>query len=572
MFNENQAQRTQALIQQTPNLTRDHPGNLGVNCTHLRDTERPDFISLSPNRLSWPTPIESELQTTAELLVKCLEAEGVRYIFGQFGEEASLIGQALRQSSIQFILTRHSRGAAFMAHAYSRLTGQPGVCLAKSIQNIFNALPGVADANLNNAPLVMITEQTISDCLPIDARENLSLANLFAPATQLSYQIDHPASTPEIIHKAFLQAEKGTDRSQPGAVHLNLPDTAAMMSTAKSSLIHSPQGKTSPAPQLFAQAAKWIGWVHTPFILVGNDAIKANVRDELIEFATQLGIPVASTVMAKGIIPETHPLSLGTVASSQTHNRHGFDWADLVITVGCSARECTPQYWNPDGDIPILHISDTPAEVNRHYQTDLELVGDLSDLLTGLLKLADRQGKLDTYPLDLRDLNRADFDKYANDTHIPFNPKTLIQALRAVLKPKDILLSDTGVHREWILRDYPCEFPNKCLTFHEASPTGLVISGAIAAKLIHPQHKVIAVTGADGFMGSYPELEPAQWLKTPFITLICNQGGYYPDFVEVAKSMGFKGYRVTASDDLLPILRTALNQEVPVIIDCPVDY
>ncbi|MEM9905040.1 MAG: thiamine pyrophosphate-binding protein [Cyanobacteria bacterium P01_D01_bin.44] len=572
VFNKSQAQCAQASMQQTRNLTSSNLEDFELNCTHLRDTERSEFISLSPHRLLWPIPIEKELKNTAELLVECLKTEGVRYIFGQFGEDRSLIGRALRKSSIQFIPTRHSRGAASMAYAYSRLTGQPGVCLARSMQNILNFLPGIADANLNHAPLVVITEQVITDSIPIDTRENLNLTNLFAPATQWSYQIDYPTSTPEIVRKAFLQAEAGTNRGLPRAVHLNLPETIAVISSSKSPLEQGMRGNANPAPKMLAQAAKRISWVHTPLILVGSGAIQAQVRDTLIEFATQLEVPVVNTVMAKGIIPETHPLSLGTIASPQNHRHYGIDWADLVITVGCNATECAPQYWNPDGDIPIIHIDNSSAEVNRHYQPNLELVGNLSNLLASLLQQVDRQGKLDTYPLELRALNRAAIRQYANDTYIPFKPKALVHALQAVLNPEDILLSDTGVHREWIIRDYSCEFPNKCLTFHESSPTGLVLSGAIAAKLVHPQHKVLAVTGADGFMGSYLELESAQWLKTPFVSLICNQGGYYPDFVEIAKSMGFKGYRVTASDDLIPILEIALNQEIPIIIDCPMDY
>lgn len=572
MLDRNKIQRHTALTQETSSLKAFDFDLIKFNFCNLRNSEASQSSQSSHHHSSHKSPFYRDLKNTAELLVECLEKEGVRYVFGQLSEDASLIRQALRKSTIQFIPTGHARGAASMAHVYSCLTGQVGVCLAKSTQNILDLLPGVVEANRQNVPLVAITEQEIThNYVSIDSRKNLNLVDVFDPGVKWSEQIDFPEKTPETVHNAFRQTQPKIEPGQPGAVHINLPEVIAVMPTSAIPFERYIRGKNTPSPETLDEVAKRLSQVHNPLILVGSNAIQANVRNEFIEFATQLKIPVVTTIMAKGIFPETHPLSLGTIDSQQAHRRFGFDWADLVITVGCHGLECLPQYWNPDGDIPILHINGTAASSNHYYAPQLELVGDLSTLLMGLLKRVDRRGKPISYPIGLRTPTQAEPEQ-RNESHIPFKPQTLTQVLRSVLQSDDILFSDTGVHQNWLIHDYPCELPNTCLNFHESSSAGLAISGAIAAKLVRPKQKVVTMISVDGFMGHYPELEPARWLNTPFVTLICNPGGWYPNFVEIAKSMGFKGYRVTSSEGLIPTLKTALEQDVPAVIDCPVDY
>ncbi|ESA32754.1 acetolactate synthase [Leptolyngbya sp. Heron Island J] len=566
------AKYTRASALQTKKLVSNNTRYFGVAHNNITGTKPSDFFTRSSHQPWWPTSKKKESQSAAELLVKCLEAKNVHFVFGQLRDSKSLLEQALHQSSIQFIPTRHSGEAASMAHVHSRFTGQAGVCLATSMQSILNSLPAVAVANLNNIPLILITEQSISNYLAINTQENLNLNNIIAPVTQWSHQIDHPVDIPEVVHKAFAQAEIGTDIKLPGAVHINLPTTTAIRSTSATPLKLVTEKKVNPNTKLLSQAAQWISRVDHPIILVGSGAIQSEGRSQVIKLATQLEIPVANTVMAKGIIPENHPLSVGTVASSKDYSRYGFDWADLVITIGCHPTECTPKDWNPDGDIPTLHIGQSSAEITPYYHPTLELVGNLPETLAAFLNRANRQDKYKVASPKGYAISSTTPRQQSHEIQIPCKPQALIKVLRTALKSEDILLSDNGTHREWIIRDYPCELPNKCLLFNESASTGLVISGAIATKLTNPQHNVLAVTGADGFMKSYSALEPAQWLKTPFVTLICNQGGYYPNFVEIAKSMGFRGYRITSSDDLLPIVKDSLTQQVPIIIDCPMDY
>ena len=526
---------------------------------------------------------------TAELLVHCLENEGVRYVFGLPGEENLHILEALKQSSIQFITTRHEQGAAFMADVYGRLTGKAGVCLSTLGPGATNLMTGVADANLDGAALVAITGQVGTDQMHIEAHQYLDLVAMFAPVTKWNAQIVRPSNTPEIVRKAF----KRSQSEKPGAVHIDLPENIAAMSAVGNPLNKDNLEKTYAAFQSITQAAAAISQATNPLILVGNGAIRAHASEALTEFATQLNIPVANTFMGKGVIPYTHPLALWSVGLQQRdYITCAFDKTDLVIAIGYDLIEYSPKKWNPDCKIPIIHIGTTPAEIDSSYIPIVEVVGDISDSLKEILKRADRQGKPEPYALELQADIRADYEQYANDDGFPIKPQKLIYDLRQVMGPEDIVISDVGAHKMWIARHYHCDRPNTCLISNGFAAMGIAIPGALAAKLIYPERKVVAATGDGGFMMNCQELETALRVGTPFVTLIFNDGGYgliewkqqnqfgeasyvhfgNPDFVKLAESMGLKGYRVESTADFIPTLKTALAQDVPAIIDCPVDY
>ena len=526
---------------------------------------------------------------TAELLVRCLENEGVRYIFGLPGEENLHVLEALKKSSIQFITTRHEQGAAFMADVYGRLTGKAGVCLSTLGPGATNLMTGVADANLDGAPLVAITGQVGTDQMHIEAHQYLDLVAMFAPVTKWSTQIVRPSNTPEIVRKAF----KRSQSEKPGAVHIDLPENIAAMPAVGNPLNKNKLEKTYAAFQSITQAATAISQATNPLILVGNGAIRANASEALTEFATQLNIPVANTFMGKGVIPYTHPLALWAVGLQQRDFiNFGFDNTDLVIAIGYDLIEYSPKKWNPEGKIPIIHIGVTPAEIDSSYIPMVEVVGDISDSLNEILNRSDRQGKPDPFALQLRTDIRADYAQYAKDDEFPIKPQKLIYDLRQVMGPEDSVISDVGAHKMWIARHYHCDRPNTCLISNGFAAMGIAIPGALAAKLVHPERKVVAATGDGGFMMNCQELETALRVGTPFVTLIFNDGGYgliewkqqnqfgeasyvhfgNPDFVKFAESMGLKGYRVESTADFIPTLKTALAQDVPSVIDCPVDY
>ncbi len=246
---------------------------------------------------------------TAELLVRCLENEGVEYIFGLPGEENLHVLQALKQSSIKFITVRHEQGAAFMADVYGRLTGKAGVCLSTLGPGATNLMTGVADANLDRAPLIAITGQVGTDRMHIESHQYLDLVAMFAPVTKWNAQIVRPSNTPEIVRKAFKLAQT----EKPGAVHIDLPENIAAMPVEGKSLPKDDQEKTYASLHSIAKAAAAIQKAKDPIVLVGNGAIRVGAHEQLTEFARSLNIPVANTFMGKGVIPYTDPLALWSV-------------------------------------------------------------------------------------------------------------------------------------------------------------------------------------------------------------------------------------------------------------------
>lgn len=526
---------------------------------------------------------------TAELLVSCLENEGVRYIFGVPGEENLHFIEALEPSSIHFITTRHEQGAAFMADVYGRLTGRAGVCLATLGPGATNLITGVADANLDGAPLIAITGQVSTHSQHLEAHQYLDLVSMFAPLCKWSTQIVEPETTPEIVRKAFKQAQF----EKPGAVHINLPENVAAMPAEGLPLRREPQEGSHASLHSLHQAARLIATATNPIILVGNGAIRAEASEPLIEFATQMRIPVVNTFMGKGLIPYTHPLSLGTVGLQQHDvTQCGLDRADLVIAIGYDLIEYSPKRWNPDGSIPIVHIGATAAEVDRCYLPSVEVVGDIAESLWNLLRRCDRGDRPDPYAIGLRSVLLEDYQAHVNDASFPLKPQRILYDLRAVLDPEDIVISDVGAHKIWVARNYRCLKPNTCLISNGFAAMGIALPGAIAAKLVYPDRKVVAVMGDGGFLMNCQELETAQRLGLPFVMLIFRDDAYgliawkqqryfghtshiefgNPDFVKLAESFGLKGYRVEAATDLQPILQEALSQPLASIIDCPVDY
>ncbi|AFW95661.1 acetolactate synthase [Anabaena sp. 90] len=528
---------------------------------------------------------------TAELLVQCLENEGVQYVFGLPGEENLHVLEALKTSSIQFITTRHEQGAAFMADVYGRLTGKAGVCLSTLGPGATNLMTGVADANLDGAPLVAITGQVGTDRMHIESHQYLDLVAMFAPVTKWNKQIVRPSITPEVVRKAF----KRSQTEKPGAVHIDLPENIAAMPVEGKPLNKDNSEKTYASFASIRAAAGAISQAVNPIILVGNGAIRAHASDAVTQFATQMNIPVVNTFMGKGVIPYTHPLALWSVGLQQRDFiTCGFDSTDLVIAIGYDLIEFSPKKWNPEGTIPIIHIAATSSEIDSSYIPQVEIVGDISDSLNEILKLADRHNKPNPYSISLRSNIRADYEEYANDDEFPIKPQKLIYDLRQVMGPDDIVISDVGAHKMWIARHYHCHSPNTCIISNGFAAMGIAIPGALAAKLVYPDRKVVAATGDGGFMMNCQELETALRVGTPFVTLIFNDGGYgliewkqenqfgpgnssfvhfgNPDFVKFAESMGLKGYRVESVADFVPLLKEALAQDVPAVIDCRVDY
>ncbi len=535
---------------------------------------------------------DSPTMTAAELLVRCLENEGVKYIFGIPGEENLDVMQALRNSSIQFITTRHEQGAAFMADVYGRLTGRAGVCLSTLGPGATNLVTGVADANSDGAPLVAITGQVDTNRMHITSHQFLDLVQMFTPITKRSKQIVRPDSINEIVRIAFKYAES----EKPGAAHIDLPNDIAKLSVPEDPNV-MPMRHTAVHQELtdvadVEKAAGLIFQAEHPVILAGHSAVRAHATEALTKFAEQLKIPVINTMMAKGIIPMDNQYSMGTMGIPQRDFQNVMlDNSDLVIAVGYDIVEFSPLKWNRTQNHKIIHLDVRPAHIHSLYQPQVQVVGDISDSLEKIAVRCHRESEPELF-FRLKELMLEDYSAAESDDGFPIKPQRVLHDVRQVLGREDILISDVGAHKMWIGRQYNCYHPNTCIISNGFASMGISVPGAIAAKLIYPEKKVLAVSGDGGFMMNCQEMETALRIGVPIVVMIFNDSGYglirwkqedhfgsscftdftNPDFVKFAESMGAKGYRIQSAEEIIPVLEDAFSQNVPCIIDCPIDY
>jgi len=524
----------------------------------------------------------------SDLIVQCLENEQVRYVFGLPGEEILDILDSFLDSRITFIPTRHEQGAAFMADAYGRLTGRPGVCLSTLGPGATNLATGVADANLDRAPLVAITGQAGRDRIHKESHQRVDIVEHFRPLTKWNTRVETAAVIPEVIRKAFKLAES----EKPGACHVEVPEDVAREAIDGTPLSTERARRPSPDRQALETAARLIEAASFPLIFAGNGVIRGRASDELRAFARSHGIPVAHTFMAKGSMPYDDDLCLLSVGlQARDYISCGFDKADLIIAVGYDPVEYAPKFWNPDRKKSIVHIDFTPAEVDSFYQPAVEVVADVREaieLLGGLVK-----GQKDPTPYHtLRRFILAELAEGADDDTFPLKPQRILKDLRSRMGREDILISDVGTHKLWIARTFPAYEPNTVLISNGYAAMGFALPAAIAAKLVHPERKVVAVSGDGGFLMNCQELETAHRLGLAIVNVIFRDGGYNliqwkqqthlgreagvkfgnPDFVALAAAFGAKGYRVDSARALGPILAEALAYPGPSIVDVPVDY
>lgn len=533
--------------------------------------------------------MKTKQRNTADLLVECLEEEGVHYIFGIPGEENLAIMEALKDSKIEFITVRHEQGAAFMADVYGRLTGKAGVCMATLGPGATNLITGVADADCDGAPLVAISGQVGTDKMHITAHQYLDLRSMFEPITRRAYTVVRPDTMSEITRLAFKYAE----REKPGATFIDLPVNISKMPVGDD---EKPlQRKTiQPETALEAQieaAASMISYAKKPVILAGSSVIRSHATEMLTKFAEKLKLPVINTMMAKGAIPFDNPYSMWTVGiPMDDYQTKMLEKASLVIAIGYDIIEYAPAKWHMS-NADIIHIDTMPADINKNYQPEVEVVGNIPDALERIMDKAARLQEPVPF-LNLRKRMVEEHESYAQDLSYPVKPQKALIDCRRVMDKDDIVISDVGANKVWIARHYNCYKPNTCIISNGFATMGLAVPGAIAAKLVHPDRKVLAITGDAGFMMNCQEFETAHRLGTNFVTLIFNDRSYglikwkqdmqyghheyvdftNPDFVKFAESMGAAGYRIEKTEDLLPTLIKAFKQDKPVIIDCPVDY
>ncbi len=529
------------------------------------------------------------MTTAAQLLIRCLENEGVEKIFGIPGEENLDVMDALRDSSIKFITVRHEQAAAFMADVHGRLTGQAGVCLATLGPGATNLMTGFADANMDRSPIVAIAGQGATTRMHKESHQILDLVSLFEPISKYSTEILEPEIIPEQVRKAFKDAQA----EKPGGAFISFPENIAEQVVSDEVLplkVQSPLMPDAPEAKII-QAAQVLDAAKFPLIMAGNGVIRDHATEALVEFAERLNIPVTQTFMAKGSIPFSHPLSLGSVGL-QAHDyiACGFDCADVIICIGYDMVEYHPHLWHPNKDKKIIHIDPSYAEVDAHYMLEAGVLGDISNSLT---RIADHATKTHSGKTkNLKGIITDELDSFAKDSSYPLKPQKILFDTRQVMGDEDILISDVGAHKMWIARLYRCERPNTCIISNGFASMGIGVPGAIAAKMAYPEKNILTITGDAGFMMNSQEIETALRYKVAIVIMIWNDSEYglikwhqdrrfghsnnisfnNPDFVKYAESFGAIGYRVEKAQDLAATLEKAFADNTVVIIDVPVDY
>jgi acetolactate synthase-1/2/3 large subunit len=528
----------------------------------------------------------------AQLLVRCLENEGVRYVFGIPGEETLALNAALADNEkIRFVLTRHEQGAAFMADVYGRLSSYPGVCLATLGPGATNLITGVADAHLDRAPLVAITGQVGLERAHKESHQYIDIVGMFGPVTKWSTRITVAESTPEIVRKAFRLARL----EKPGATHIEVPEDIADEEIEMRPLEVRRTSYPKAQEAVIRRALELIKHAKAPIILAGNGIARRQAAghssvEALRRFVRRSGIAATHTYMAKGVLDPFSPQALPAVGlqrpGAELANIPQLAASDLVIAIGYDLVEWSPSLWNPKRDKVVVHIDSTAAELDGHYQPSVEVVGELDDSLTELAeRVEERKDR------QVRAINRP-LGTSMKDMSMPFAPQQVVAAVREALAPEDIVVSDVGAHKVWLSRLYPTPVPNTVIVSNGLASMGIALPGAIAAKLVFPERKVIAFAGDGGFLMNVQELETAKRLGTASVCVVlvddrlgiieANERRIFgrtfatefgnPGFVELARAFGIAGFAVPTARELFPTLRRALDLNEPALVAVPWDH
>lgn len=530
----------------------------------------------------------------AELLVACLEKEGISFAFGVPGEENADLMFALENSSITFINTRHEQGAAFMAEFYGRLTGEPALCIATLGPGATNLLTAVADANMDRAPLIAIAGQGAVRRLHKESHQIINIEDLFQPITKWSIAVRDGESIPELVRKAVRLARS----EKPGAVLLELPEDIAHTQLDESEPLRVKRFKRPlPDPVTTNEVFDRLKNAKQPIIIAGNGAIRTRASRELRRLCDLTGIGVMSTFMGKGAVDKDADYCLFTIGLTQKDIIiNALEESDLILTIGYDMVEYPPEIWNPGCNTDVVHIDFYPAEIDKNYQPAIELVGDIAG---GLRTLSEKfiQSGIPDYDLKIQNSVRTamldDFAEHAkDDTQDAIRPQKVIWDVRDALGPNDVLMSGVGAHKLWVARYYHCHEPNTCLIPNGFCSMGAVLPGAIGASIAQPDINIVAIVGDGDFLMNVQEMETAKRLESNITMLIWEDFGYgliewkqqqefgkhtdlsfnNPDWNKLASAFGWNGRYVNRSTDLSEALKESITHKGPSMIVVPIDY
>lgn len=527
----------------------------------------------------------------SDLLLKCFEAQGVKMMYGVPGEENADVMISLLDSPIDFIATRHEQTAAFMAEMHGRLTGIPGVCMATLGPGATNLLTGVAQADMDNAPLVALIGQAETDRLHKESHQNMDSVSMYKSVTKWATTIREADSIPEVVEKAFKIATSGV----PGAVLIELPEDIAAHETDAQPLkpfVHgmsgTTQGQIDEALELLANAKK-------PVLLLGDGATRQECDDVLAEILEKTKLYSAHTFMGKGAVTNLYERSLHCIGMGmKDFVIEAFEEADLVIAVGYDMVEYPPARWNNGTEKKIIHINSAIAEVDGHYIPDIEMVGNINTILQQILPhITDAHCKSEPYLEHKQKLIEEDVRSDKDDSSYPMTPKRILKDIRSVLSDDDMLMSDVGAHKMWVARQYGARKSKTCFISNGFCSMGGSMPGACEAQRLHPELNAVALCGDGGFMMSIQALVTGVQFKIPFVVVLWEDDHYglikwkqemhfnehshvdlcNPDLQKLAESFGCHSRRVESADDFIPCLEEAIAvTDRPSVIVVPVDY
>ncbi|HZE77640.1 MAG TPA: thiamine pyrophosphate-dependent enzyme [Nitrososphaeraceae archaeon] len=552
----------------------------------------------------------------SDLFIKCLEEEGTEYIFGLPGEEnADLMISLMDSKKIRFILVRHEQAAAFMADVYGRLTQKVGICLSTLGPGATNLTTGVANANMDRSPIVAITGQTHSELLHKESHQNMDVITMFKSITKWNWSIRNSDTIPEIVRRAF----KTSLQEKAGATHIELTQDIAKHESAIIPLKPCKSLRARPPKSLIMKTVKLILGSKKPLILIGNGCVRGNASQSLREFVLTTGIFSVNTFMAKGVVSDRFDTHLQTIGIKEAdHVLISVKEADLVIAIGYDLVEYSAKHWNSDLNKNIIHIDFTPAEVDTYYSPTIEIAADIEytvEAITSQLR-EQIQNKVhsrvknkskspnvrayleqkyihEPFKKVKKEVEWRSNEKFKNDLSFPIKPEKLVYDVRTALDENDIVISDVGVHKLWIAKLYNTFRPNTCLIPNGFCSMGFALPSAIAAQLVKPAQKVVAMCGDGGFLMNVQEIETAVRLSLPIIIIVwcdCDFGmislkqtnefgksGFTrfmnPNFVKLAESFGAIGYSVKSTAEFANVLKKARSSTtIPVIISIDVDY
>ena len=532
------------------------------------------------------------MKKASDLFIECLEAEGCEYVFGIPGEEnLDFLDSLSRSKKIKLVLTRHEQGAGFMASVYGRLTGKTGVCVSTLGPGATNFTTAAAYAQLGGMPMMMITGQKPVKKSKQGRFQILDVVEMMKPITKYAITLVAGDNIPSRIREAYRLAEE----EKPGAVHIELPEDIADEQTDARPIPKSAVRRPVPEVKSITMALEKLHAAKSPIIIIGAGGNRKMTSKMLTQFIDKTGIPFVTTQLGKGVVDERHPLFMGCAALSAGDYVHrAIEAADLILNIGHDVIEKPPFFMKPGG-AEVIHISYNTAEVDPVYFPQIEVIGDIGNAIWELnngAKKGSEAGWDFTRMTAVREHHDANILEGSDDARFPCYPQHVVKKVREALPDDGMICLDNGVYKIWFARNYRAHQPNTVLLDNALATMGAGLPSAMAAHMVYPDRKVLAICGDGGFMMNSQELETAVREKMNVAVLVLNDNSYgmirwkqanmgfddwglqygNPDFVKYVESYGGIGHRVESAEALPGILNTALATPGVHLIDCPVDY